>query len=215
MGGMRARPCASGTLQPRSFAMGQTKPRARKLQELSVEWVPIAAVAAYPGNPRVQHDVDGIADSIKAFGWRQPIVVEPAVDGVYTIIAGHGRLLAARKNRETHVPIHVAAGLTPAKLRAYRLADNKSAEGAQWDEPKVQIELTSLVEAGAEHLVALAGFDLGAGLDGAGDAGDDDTAPKFEGLNYRLLVDCADESDQAILLERLEGEGRKVRPLIS
>jgi hypothetical protein len=182
--------------------------------DLAVDWVPIDQVQPYPGNPRTHHDIVGIANSLRTFGWQQPLVVDEA----HVLIVGHGRYQAALGIQATTVPIHVARNLTPAQVAAYRLADNKSAEGSGWDEPKLILELQGLRESGDEELISLAGFDLKAALDQA-DAGEEpagDTEPQFtEGLVYRVVVDCADEQDQAALIERLEGEGRGCRALIS
>ena len=182
--------------------------------DLRVEWVATERVKPYDQNPRMRHDVAKIAQSIQAFGWRQPLVV----DQDYVLVAGHGRLAAAVKLGLPEVPIHVARDLSPARLRAYRLADNKSAEGAEWDEPKLILELQGLREAGEDELISLAGFDLAKALERADSSGGDgdDTAPQFtEGLAYRVIVECQDEGDQGALIQRLEGEGRSCRALIS
>jgi len=84
--------------------------------------------------------VDAVAASIKEFGWRQPVVVDK--DGV--IICGHTRWKAAQKLGLKKVPVHVATGLTPAQVKAYRLADNKSGEFAEWDMELLPIELAGL-----------------------------------------------------------------------
>jgi hypothetical protein len=183
--------------------------------DLNVEWVEIGRVRPYEQNPRMRHDVVAIANSLKTFGWQQPLVVDPD----YVLIVGHGRLLAAQKLGEARVPVHVARNLSPAQAKAYRLADNKSAEGAVWDEPKLILELQGLRETGEDELVTMAGFDLASALDKAdaqGEGGGADTEPQFtDGLAYRVIVECADESDQGLLIERLEGEGRSCRALIS
>ena len=96
-------------------------------------------VKPYESNPRVNDKaVDAVAASIREFGWRVPIVVDEA--GV--IIAGHTRLLAARKLGLKEVPVHVAVGLTPEKAKAYRLADNKLHELSEWDYDLLPIELS-------------------------------------------------------------------------
>ena len=92
---------------------------------MQIEMWPITRPKPYPGNPRLNEAaVDQVAASIKTFGWRQPIVVDEAE----TIIVGHTRLKAAMKLGLTEVPVHVARGLTPDQVRAYRIADNKLAE---------------------------------------------------------------------------------------
>ena len=78
--------------------------------------------------------------SIKEFGWQQPIVVD--ADGV--IIAGHTRLLAAKKLGMTEVPVRVARNLTPAQVKAYRLMDNRSHEEATWDDHFLKLEVLDL-----------------------------------------------------------------------
>src|SRR5262245_56237512 len=95
----------------------------------------------YPNNPRVNdHAVDAVAASIQEFGVRQPIVVDE--QGV--IIVGHTRYKAALKLGLKKVPVHVATDLTPAQIRAYRIADNKTAELADWDHDRLVQELAEL-----------------------------------------------------------------------
>jgi len=88
----------------------------------------IDRVIPYARNARdiSQTAIDKVAASIKEFGWRQPIVV----DNEAVIVAGHTRLLAARKLGLSAVPVHVADNLTAAQIRAYRLMDNRSHEEA-------------------------------------------------------------------------------------
>ena len=81
--------------------------------------------------------MDAVAASLRAFGFRQPIVVDE--QGV--IIVGHTRYKAALKLGLEAVPVHVAVGLTPAQAQAYRLADNQTATLSQWDEDKLPLEL--------------------------------------------------------------------------
>jgi ParB-like chromosome segregation protein Spo0J len=110
-------------------------------EEMKVEWRPISSIKPYPNNPRVNDAaVDAVAASIKEFGWRQPVVV----DEEGTVIVAHTRLLAAIKLGLTEVPVHVAVGLTPAQVKAYRIADNQSATLSQWDNEKLPIELAEL-----------------------------------------------------------------------
>lgn len=97
----------------------------------------------YARNPRNnQAAVDKVAASLKEFGWRQPIVVDK--DGV--VVAGHTRLLAAKKLGLEKVPVHVATDLTDAQVKAFRLADNKTGEIADWDHAMLSLELSDLQE---------------------------------------------------------------------
>jgi DNA modification methylase len=101
----------------------------------------ITAVRPYPHNPRRNdHAVATVARLIAAFGFRQPIVVDE--DGV--IIVGDTRYKAALLLQLQEVPVHVATGLTPAQVKAYRIADNKSAELADWDHDLLVDELAAL-----------------------------------------------------------------------
>ena len=108
----------------------------------------------YEGNPRVNDDaVDAVARSIQEFGFRQPIVVDE--DGV--IIVGHTRYKAAQKLGLETVPVHVAKGLTPEQIKAYRVADNKIADLAKWDYDLLPIELGELQA--SDYDLGLLGFD--------------------------------------------------------
>ena len=121
---------------------------------MSVELRPLDAVRPYANNPRQNDDaVEAVAESIRRFGFRQPIVVDQ--DGV--IVAGHTRFRAAQRLGLATVPVHVATDLTPDEVRAYRLADNKTAELASWDDAMLSIELDALRGAGIDW--TLLGFD--------------------------------------------------------
>ena len=108
---------------------------------MQVEMRPIGSIKPYENNPRFNDaGVDAVAASIRAYGFRQPIVV----DEVGVIIVGHTRYKAALKLGLEEVPVHVAAGLTPAQAKAYRIADNQTATLSQWDDDKLPIELAQL-----------------------------------------------------------------------
>ena len=84
--------------------------------------------------------VDKVAASIREFGFRQPIVVDK--DG--TVVVGHTRLAAAKKLELATVPVHVATELTPAQIKAYRLADNRTNEETEWDMELLGLEMLDL-----------------------------------------------------------------------
>src|SRR4051812_9271065 len=112
---------------------------------MRIELRPVATISPYPNNPRDNDSaVEAVAVSLKEFGWRQPLVVDE--EGV--LIVGHTRLKAALKLGMTEVPVHVAVGLTPAQARAYRIADNKTASLASFDDEKLVTELMALQDAG-------------------------------------------------------------------
>lgn len=103
----------------------------------------IEELKEYENNPRHNDSaVDAVAESIKQFGFKVPIVID--TDGV--IIAGHTRRKAAEKLGLEVVPCIVADDLTPEQIRAFRLADNKTGELASWDFEKLEEELAALSE---------------------------------------------------------------------
>jgi DNA modification methylase len=121
---------------------------------VKVEMRAISTIRPYENNPRLNDvAVDAVAASIREFGFRQPIVVDE--DGV--IIVGHVRYRAARKLGLETVPIHVAKDLTPAQIKAYRIADNKTAELSDWNYDLLPIELAQLQD--INYDLGLLGFD--------------------------------------------------------
>ncbi len=118
-----------------------------------IQMMPIGKVKPYHNNPRNNEDaVEKVAASLKEFGFRQPIVVDKDM----VIIAGHTRLLAARQLKMKEVPVLVADDLTDEQVKAYRLADNKTAEFAEWDLAKLDIELADIFDIDMEQF----GFSL-------------------------------------------------------
>lgn len=113
------------------------------MDKLKVEYRNVADLNPYENNPRLNDGaVDAVAASIKEFGFKVPIVVDS--DGV--IVTGHTRLKAAKKLGIDTVPVIVADDLTPEQVKAFRLADNKTGELAQWDLDKLDIELDGIDE---------------------------------------------------------------------
>jgi DNA modification methylase len=110
----------------------------------------------YVNNSRTHSDeqIAQIAASIKEFGWTNPILV----DGQKGIIAGHGRLLAAKKLKMTHVPVIELEYLTPTQKKALIIADNKLAMNAGWDNELLTIELNDLMADG--FALDILGFDV-------------------------------------------------------
>lgn len=101
----------------------------------------IIELKAYEKNPRKNDNAVGpVAESIKEFGFKVPIIVDK--DNV--IVAGHTRLRAAKKLGMKTVPCIVADDLTPAQIKAFRLADNKVSEFAEWDIDLLTSELKEI-----------------------------------------------------------------------
>lgn len=103
--------------------------------------MPIAEIIPYENNPRKNDGaIEAVANSIKEFGFKVPIIIDK--DNV--IVAGHTRLKAAEKLGLESVPVIKADDLTDEQIRAFRLADNKTAEYSEWDEKKLHAILAGL-----------------------------------------------------------------------
>jgi DNA modification methylase len=124
------------------------------IESLNVEYRKVETLIPFARNPRTHSaaQVAKIAASIVEFGWTNPILV----DGSQGIIAGHGRLAAARKLGLAEVPVIELSHLTPAQKRAYVIADNRLALDAGWDEEMLALELAELSESGYD--LTLTGF---------------------------------------------------------
>ena len=122
---------------------------------MQITEVKVEALIPYAKNSRTHDDaqVAQIAASIKEFGWTNPILV----DGDKGIIAGHGRLMAARKLGLTKVPVIELKDMTEAQKKAYVIADNKLAMNAGWDMDFLKLELQDLED--ADFDLSLTGFD--------------------------------------------------------
>ena len=107
---------------------------------MKVQIVKIDKIIPYINNPRKNHNVDKVANSIKEFGFRQPLVV----DKDYNIIVGHTRLQAAKQIGLKEVPIHIA-NLNKDQLKAYRIADNRVNQESEWDYQLFHHELKDLI----------------------------------------------------------------------
>lgn len=186
------------------------------MQTLNIELRLLAEIQPYDKNPRDNDAaVDAVAASIQQFGFRQPIVVDEA--GV--IVCGHTRWKAAQKLGMEKAPVHVARDLTPEQIRAYRIADNKTAELAEWNLELLPLELAELQGAGIDW--SLLGFDsdeLAKLLDSSAQAGltdpDDVPEPPDEAITqrgdlwilgeHRLL--CGDSGSVADVDRLLDGQ---------
>ena len=176
---------------------------------------PVAELVPYARNARTHSEaqVAQIAASIREFGFTNPILV----DGERGVIAGHGRLLAARKLGLAEVPTIELGHLTPSQRRAYALADNRLALDAGWDEDLLRIELGELRDEGFD--LDLTGFDpveIGRLLVEATDGlTDPDLVPEppadpvsqpgdIWSLGRHQLV-CGDSTDPAVVERALAG----------
>lgn len=122
---------------------------------LQIQEIPIDELIPYANNARTHSDeqVAQIAASIKEFGWTNPILI----DGQNGIIAGHGRLAAARKLKMDKVPVICIDSLSEPQRKALILADNKLALNASWDYELLKLEIEDLKE--FNYDLELTGFD--------------------------------------------------------
>jgi len=140
---------------------------------LTIVMWPIARPQPYPKNARKwsQSAIEKIAASIREFGWVQPIVC----DAFDVIVIGHLRLEGAKFLGLTEVPVHVAANLTPAQIKALRIADNRLHEEADWIDDMLN-----------EELLDLKGFDFDLGLTG------------FDAREVSKRIDTPDEAEDEV-----------------
>ncbi len=182
---------------------------------MKIELWNLSDIKPYPNNPRVNDDaVDAVAASLREFGFRQPIVVD--TEGM--IVCGHTRWKAAQKLGLEKAPVHVASDLSSERIKAFRIADNKTAEFADWDYKLLPLEISELEAMNFD--IGLLGFNddelaklLGRDLqDGLVDP-DDVPAPPDEAItqpgdlwllgNHRLL--CGDSGKPEDLDRLLDG----------
>ena len=111
------------------------------MSKIKIEYKDINKIIPYINNPRKNSGaVDKVAASIKEFGFKNPIIV----DNDDVIVAGHTRLLAAQKLELKEVPVIKADDLTENQIKAFRIADNKTSEFAEWDMELLEIELEDI-----------------------------------------------------------------------
>jgi hypothetical protein len=168
-----------------------------------VERRKIKDLIPYAKNSRTHSEgqIGQIAAAITEWGFANPILI--AEDG--TIIAGHGRVMAAKKLGLAEVPVMIARGRTDSQKRAFVIADNKITLNGGWDDTVLKAEFADLTQAGFDTaLLAFAPGELvGIGpVDGIEDA----PASKYS-EQYGVIVICADEAGQKATYERLNSEG--------
>jgi len=186
-------------------------------QNRKLEWRSVSTLIPYARNSRTHSDeqIAQIAASIKEFGWTNPILI----DGDNGIIAGHGRLSAARKLGHEEVPVIELKDLTETQRKAYIIADNRLALNAGWDNEMLTIELNDLMADGfaldilgfdSKELAALLEPEVVEGLT------DEDAAPPlpdepktklgdiYQLGNHRLM--CGDSTSVDAVQTLLEGQ---------
>lgn len=182
-----------------------------------VEQVLVADLKPYERNARTHGDkqVEMIADSIKAFGFNNPILIDES-NG---IIAGHGRYEAAKLLKLSSVPCLRLGHLSDAQKRAYVIADNRIALESNWDWGMLSKEVFDLSLTDLD--LNLLGFDdkefaLIQSIDGqqTGKAGAGSASGGKAQGDYKVVIHCEDEEQQTELLERLLAEGLTCRAVM-
>lgn len=155
-----------------------------KTAALEVIYLPTNSLKPHPQNPRVHSDrqVQQIAQSIEAFGFNVPILA----DDQQNIVAGHGRILAARRLGWKTVPVIKLSHLTESQYKAFLIADNRLTENSTWDDRLLGEQLKSLSELELDFDLEVTGFEMAEidvlieGLDTIAEADADDRLPEVE-----------------------------------
>ena len=171
----------------------------------------VADLIPYAANSRTHSDtqVAQIAASIKEFGWTNPILVA----GDDTIIAGHGRLLAARKLALVEVPVIVLDHLSKSQQRALVIADNQLALNAGWDMDMLKAEIDDLII--EDFNISLLGFD-DKFLDALNpDVFEETRTAEEQSVEavFEIAVSCENEDEQEKVYQILTEQGLKCRVL--
>jgi ParB-like nuclease domain len=203
------------------------------MPKLEIEYLTLESLKPYPRNARThsKKQIKQIADSIAQFGFSNPILI----DSHNMILAGHGRVAAAKLLELTEVPCVRLEHMTKAQKRAYVLADNKLALNAGWDEELLAEELEAILGEDAGFDVSITGFSLaevdslieGKAVQEDGDPADDllpEDAPPRCTLDdiwqlgpHRLI--CGDALDSAVVDLLMDGRqaawSLPIRPIMS
>jgi ParB-like chromosome segregation protein Spo0J len=141
-------------MRPRSNRPGQVQ---TLLKHVAVEHRPISSLKPNDRNPRThpKRQIRQIAESIRSFGFTNPVLIDDAD----TIIAGHGRVEAARLLGFVEVPTLRLKHLSAAERHAYAIADNRLAELAGWDRDLLRVELAYIAELDIDFDLTLTGFE--------------------------------------------------------
>lgn len=178
-------------------------------KKIQLEKLPLDQLVPYARNSRTHSEaqVAQIAASIREFGWTNPVLI----DANGTIVAGHGRVLAARKLGFEEVPCIRLGHLTPAQIRAYVIADNKLALNAGWDEDMLLSELEALREENVnlditgfsdEEIAELMGVE------------EEKEKPEVEiNATFEVVAECENEEHQQMVYNILNEKGIKCRLL--
>ena len=172
---------------------------------MNTHQIKISELVPYAKNPRKNaRAVDAVAASIKEFGFKQPVVI----DKNYEIVAGHTRVLAAKKLNMMEVPCIIADDLTEQQIKAFWLADNKTHELSEWDFDLLESELKDLFDVDFDM------SDFGFDFDKDDEPEDDDTytkkiiSPQYEITGEAVtLADLTQETKYSELIAEINSSG--------
>lgn len=165
---------------------------------MQIEYKKLSELNPYKNNPRKNDQaVDAVANSIREFGFKVPVVI--CKNG--EIIAGHTRYKAAKKLKLKEIPCIIADDLTDEQIKAFRLADNKVGELAEWNLDMLDVELDGITEIDMEQF----GF-----FEEQNESERDDISETITTDEYELIV-SGEESELQELYDRLISEGYTCR----
>ena len=169
------------------------------MKEMKIIYKKVEDIVPYENNPRHNDNaVDYVANSIKEFGFKVPIIV----DKENVVVTGHTRLKAAEKLGLREIPVIYADDLTEEQIKAFRIADNKVSEFATWDLDKLDLELEDINFDMSEFGFA----DLN--VDTTEDIDTEISEPNFNYKEqYGVIVMCSSEEEQEKIYNKLSEEG--------
>lgn len=185
------------------------------MADLSIEYKRVDDLIPYVNNSRTHSDeqVTQIAASIKEFNFTNPILI----DENNGIIAGHGRLMAAKKLKLEQVPTITLVGLSDAQRKAYVIADNKLALNAEWDFDLLKIEIESLQE--GDFKLDFLGFDVDElngilGFDDIAEEDEEESEQDYEDKykeQYGVIIMCKSAEEQEKIFNKMQQNGYEVK----
>lgn len=174
------------------------------MKQLNIKYKPIKELKPYKKNAKKHNkeQVEQIANSIKEFGFTQPVIIDKNNE----VVAGHGRILGAKKAGLKQVPTVCLEDLTEEQIKAYRLVDNKLNE-SEWDYNLLDEELENLTE---DIDMNLFGFDLAEEIEQE----EDETKKKVEfeiKEKYEVHIICKDEKQMEQVFNQVKGYGQECK----
>ena len=169
---------------------------------MDIKMVKIDDIVPYENNPRHNADaIEPVKESIRQFGFKVPMIL----DKENVIVAGHTRYEAAKALGMTEVPVIYADDLSEEQVRAFRIADNKTADFSMWDNKKLLEELEGLED-------FFTGFNMDEIMDGAGELDESDNSPLLdneEGVMYEVTFRSMDSTKIDRIKEMWESLGEE------